>query len=217
MLGHIRTLVLTDVPTKSTSPDTAQRIIDFIKGCAEEEKWAALQASVGYQMPPGPDRLSAERHYARSLFSLTKLVLEMAPEREFAGPSGGWSRIANHTQMLSSTLDPDCETYLTAAKDDFSFFGSEECGQPDTEGLAPIPIAAFTEKLTIDPGKSQDGLSTNSNSMTAQQELLHDVLAEVSRFRKTKKGEHEAAIADGTADHVDGYWSGIIEIVRPRH
>jgi hypothetical protein len=214
-LGQIRTLVLTDVPSRSRTPDTAQRLIDFIKGCAEEDRWAVLQASVGYQLPPGSDRRSAETQYARSLFPFRRLVLEMAPELQDMGPSGGWLCPTNPSQMLSSTLDPDCETYLNAAKDDFSFFGSEECGQPDTEGLAPIPIAAFKEKMTIDPSGHRNGNGMNGKSITVQQPV-YDVLAEVSRFRKGKKAEHEAVIAAGITDHVEGYWNGTIEVVRPR-
>jgi hypothetical protein len=213
-LGQLRTLVLTSVPSRSNTPATAQRIIDFIKGCAEEEHWAVLRASVGYQLPPGPDRRSAERQYARSLFPFRKLVLEMAPELQEAGSLGGpWHRPANQRQMLSSTLDADCEAYLNAAKDDFSFFGSEECGQPDTEGLAPIPMAAFREKMTLDySGQQQE---TNGVGKAVVQPMF-DVLAEVSRFRKAKKAEYETVVAAGTADHVDGHWNGVIEVVRPK-
>lgn len=215
-MGEIRALVLTDVPAKSSSRAAAENIISFIKDCAEEERWAALEAAVGYQLPPGPDRRSAELYYARTLFPFRKLVLEMAAEvspsyvtgkgRSF-GKAGGV--VSN---MLSSTLDPDCESYLNAAKDDFSFFASEECGQPDTEGTAPIPLVAFQEKMSIEP------YSTNENAgegNSIPNEQIYDVLAEVSQFRRLKKADHEAALAQGE-NHVDGYWSGVIEVVRPR-
>jgi hypothetical protein len=218
-LGQIRTLVLTDVPTKSTTTDTARNIITFIKNCAEEERWAALQASVGYELPPGPDRRYAEREYARTLFPFRKLVLEMSNEASKSPSSPNARRRSTKSgppplNMLSSTLDPDCEAYLSAAKDDFSFFGSEECGQPDTEALAHVPLAAFREKMTLEGGTSQTN-GYSSGGQMAVQEPLHDVLAEVSRFRRTKKAEYEAALSAGL-DHVEGYWSGVIEVVRPR-
>jgi hypothetical protein len=215
-LGEICTLVLTNVPTKSSSPDTAARIINFIKDCAEEEHWATLKASVGYQLPPGPDRRSAELYYARTIFPFRKLVLEMAPELSRSSIAGNRRSLGRAgsvvSNMLSSTLDPDCETYLNAAKDDFSFFASEECGLPDTEGTAPVPLVALQEKMSIEPYPANH-ITDEGNS--TPQEQIYDVLAEVSRFRRSKKADYEVASARGE-NHVDGHWSGVIEVVRPR-
>ena len=216
-LKEIRTLVLTNVPFKSDTANTANNTIKFIEGCAEEERWAALKASVGYQLPPGPDRRSAEKQYAQTLFPFRKLVLEMASETaKTPSSSSHWQRGARPGSrgMLSSTLDPDCETYLNAAKDDFSFFGSEECGQPDTEISSRIPFAAFREKMTIEPDTARAGELRNGKDLAVQQPV-YDVLAEVSRFRRMKKAEHDAAILAG-GEQVDGYWSGIVEVIRPR-
>ena len=218
-MKQIRTLVLTDVPTRSRTANVAGNIIKFIESCAEEERWAALKASVGYQLPPGPDRRSAERQYAQTIFPFRKLVLEMAAERPMKPQgSGSWAGRRNgesqSSSTLSSTLDPDCETYLNAAKDDFSFFGSEECGQPDADMAARIPIAAFREKMTIDFDTSI-GHRSGKRKDSAVQEQSYDVLAEISRFRRTKKAEFEAAVAAGR-EHVEGHWTGVIEVIRPR-
>ncbi|KIW01490.1 uncharacterized protein PV09_06970 [Verruconis gallopava] len=209
-LGNIRTLVLSSVPSKPDTPEIAARIIDFIKGCAEEEQWAELLASVGYQLPPGRDRRSAERHYAHTLFPLEKLVLEVVSKQDGADSQSGWIRPSSQSRMLSSTLDPDCETYLNAARHDFSFFGSEECGQPDREGLAPFPTAIFREKMT----HADDCQTLKGHNNTAGIQRVYDVIGDISSFRQAKKEEHNFACGNG---HIDGYWSGTIEVVRPMH
>lgn len=210
-LESLRTLVLTEVPPKSPTPTTAARIIAFIRECAEEERWAHLRASTSYQLPPGQNRHAAEKQFAQTLFPLRKVVLEMAPDRPDVA---SWHRPSFPTLMLSSTLDPDCETYLSAGKDDFSFFGAEECGQPDGDGLAHIPLAAFTEKMSV--GMEEQDQFTGKGSSASRKPQVYDVLQEVSKFRKATKMKHEVALARGDTEHVEGYWSGIIEVVRPR-
>ncbi|QDS68832.1 hypothetical protein FKW77_006566 [Venturia effusa] len=213
MLPNMQTLVLTDVPQRTSTPDIAHHIIQFITDCAEEAHWAKRQASVGYALPPGRDRRSAEKQYARSLFPLRRLVLEMAPDLPAAKVTTGWRRGANPAVAFSSVQDPDCEAFWSAAQNDFSFFGGEECGQPDTDGLR-LPLIALTEKMTIAPDIFD---SKNLQGPKALKAPLFEVLPEISKFRRAKKTQYENAISRGLRDpFIDGFWDGEIIIIRPR-
>jgi hypothetical protein len=217
MVPTLQTLVLTDVPPKTYTPDAAKHIIQFITDCASEAHWSKLQASVGYALPPGRDRRSAEREYARSLFALRRLTLEMGPEQPIATPTSGWRRPSNPSVALSSVLDPDCETFWDAAQNDFSFFGSEECGQPDDDGSGRVPLVALTEKMTITPEDMERRGMGNWTAPKRSDAPAFDVLGEVSKFRKAKKAQYEAAVARGERDvYVEGYWAGEIVVIRPR-
>lgn len=242
MLPNLQTLVLTDVPAKAPSDDVAKHLIQFILDCSEEANWAKLQASVGYELPPGRDRRDTEQRYARTLFALQRLVLEVAQERPDSPVhnrswrhSGGIGTIPN---SKSSVEDPDCETFWTAARDDFSFFGDEECGQPD--GLERrVPLAALMEKMSVvaDADEPSEGIAPWQNGGMWQEEnreasmvrrmaemgaadeqmKKYNVLAEVSKFRKEKRRAREIAVARGDADaFVEGFWVGEIVVVRPK-
>lgn len=213
MLPNLQTLVLTDVPQKTNTPEIARHLIQFITDCAEEVHWAKLQASVGYALPPGRDRRSAERQYARSLFPLQRLVLEMAPDLPAVKATTGWRRGTNPAVAFSSVQDPDCEAFWGAAQNDFSFFGGEECGQPDTDGLR-LPLIALTEKLTIAPEDLENGYMQGPKALKAP---LFEVLPEISKFRRAKKAQYEDAVSRGLKDvFIDGFWDGEIIIIRPR-
>ncbi|KAF2437010.1 hypothetical protein EJ08DRAFT_667071 [Tothia fuscella] len=200
MTPNLQTLVLTDVPQKSLTPTTAQHLIQFITDCSNESHWAVQQSKVGYALPPGRDRRSAERQYAQSLFPLQRIVLEMAPEKFEAINPSRWQ-----TTTYSSVLDPDCETLWNAAKDDFSFFGAEECGQPDADPASFVSLATLTEKMTV--------VDEDHNRRGGE---MYDVLAEVGRFRREKKAEYERAVKRDPGAFVEGYWKGEIVVIRPR-
>lgn len=74
----LRTLVLTAVPEYSDSEIISQELISFIKACAKETDQANAEARLSYASPPGQNRQAFERDYARSIFALETLVLEMA-------------------------------------------------------------------------------------------------------------------------------------------
>ncbi|TID23010.1 leucine rich repeat domain protein [Venturia nashicola] len=213
MLPNMQTLVLTDVPQKAHSPEIASRLIQFITDCAEEAHWAKRQASLDYALPPGRDRRSAERQHARSLFPLQRLVLEMAPDLPTVNSTTGWRRGTNPTVAFSSVQDPDCEAFWAAAQNDFSFFGGEECGQPDTDGIR-LPLIALTEKMTIAFDDLEHG---NMQGPKALKAPLFEVLPEISKFRRAKKAQFQDAISRGLKDvFIDGFWDGEIIIIRPR-
>jgi len=214
MMPNLETLVLTDVPPRAKTQEPAKNIIQFIRDCATEAHWAKRQASVGYALPPGRDRRSAECQYARSLFPLRRVVLEMAPQeaepRDWRPPS---------SSTYSSVLDPDCETFWTAAKDDFSFFGTEECGLPDADPAAHVPLAALTEKMVVVPDENGEPVRGSQTRVLETKTTLpaFDVLAEISRFRQERRREHEAGVARGNVNaYVEGYWDGDIVVIRPR-
>jgi hypothetical protein len=222
MLPQLQTLVLTAVPSKSTSRDEAEHLIQFITDCASEAHWAKISSKVGYAFPPGADRRSQEKAYARSLFPLRRIVLEMAPEATVPSSSGGWrhpsTRHQSAAQTFSSVQDPDCEAFWTAAKDDFSFFGGEECGLPDQEGIPHVPLAALMEKMVVDePDEFDEGARKPSFPGGKAPVQMFDVLEQVSRFRKDKKAQHELAVRRGESGaYVEGYWDGEIVVIRPR-
>jgi hypothetical protein len=216
MTPNLRTLVLTDVPLKASTPQVAKHLIQFITDCSNEAHWAVQQSKVGYALPPGRDRRSAERQYAHSLFPLQRIVLEMAPEKIEEINPARWQ-----TTTYSSVLDPDCETLWNAAKDDFSFFGNEECGQPDADPASFVSLATLTEKMVVVP--DEDALKMQQlqqrQAMVEQSanKLTFDVLAEVGKFRRERKAEFEEAAQMGKRDvFVEGYWKGEIVVVRPR-
>ena len=196
----------------------------------------------------------------RGLFALAAVVLEVGgdegaaeqpgsptspaspgaaygPERRGANRSwrhsGGVGTIPD---SKSSVEDPDCETFWDAASNDFSFFGGEECGQPDGEAtLGWAGMVAMGEKISVgDDGDAEDAWDGHRGSVWTegsvdvnrsrreslppkQQVKMYDVLSELSKFRKEKKRLREMAIARGETDpYVEGYWDGDIIVVRPK-
>ena len=84
MLPHLRTLALTDVPTRAWTRAVPDSIIAFIAACGEESHWSRLRSRSTYALPPGGGRgrgrASAEATYATSLFALRRqVVLEARP------------------------------------------------------------------------------------------------------------------------------------------
>jgi hypothetical protein len=112
----------------------------------------------------------------------------------------------------SSTEDADSEAFWEAAAQDFSFFGEEECGLPDSEPGRTVPLEAMS------------GLEVAPQCATVAQEPRNnvsvptptDVLAEISKFRKEKKAAFENLLRMGYVDpDVEGYWPGNITVIRP--
>jgi hypothetical protein len=224
MVPNLQTLLLTDVPTHSPSSEASTNIISFISACAEEAYWSSIQSKHAYALPPGRDRISAEKTYAKSLFALRRVILEMkpvSPVRNVAGP------ISPSFVGKSSVEDPDCEEFWTAGEKDFSFFGpgEEECGVPNVGIEKRIPLEARMGKMVVDerPGNPSPVLSRWSsgprvNSWEVKSPLkveMFDVLAAVSKFRKDKKLEYQNAVRSGNVSpYVEGYWEGDIIVVK---
>ncbi|KAK8159484.1 hypothetical protein IWX90DRAFT_516027 [Phyllosticta citrichinensis] len=159
MLPRASQLVLTDIPA-TAPPDTpvVRRLTQFVADCAAESTIARLRAKRAYDLPPGRDRAVAEREYARSLFALRRVVLEIVPppadtdaddDYDDADATASGAKKRNKQKKpspwrvyptKSSTEDADSEAFWAAAEGDFSFFAADECGVPALEpGRGPPP------------------------------------------------------------------------------
>lgn len=235
MLPNLQTLILTDVPSKSASPDAAIHIAQFLTDCSQESHQSHLLSSMTYALPPSLAlRRDAQLCYARSLFALRQLVLEVAPAPSPSGQQTSVNRSWRHSggkgtipDSWSSVEDPDCEAFWVAARGDFSFFGEEECGQPGFEGAIPW-AAAVTEKMTVESpagdddempwGRDEawDGDGTQRPAPRTERRPMFDVLGEVAKFRREKKRLHDLAVARGDGDgYVEGYWDGDVVVIKP--
>ncbi|KAF2656697.1 hypothetical protein K491DRAFT_715104 [Lophiostoma macrostomum CBS 122681] len=208
MLPKVHTLVLTDVPSHTDNSDMIRRLIQFIQDCAEEVTIANMRARHTYILPPGRTRAVAEREYARSLFALKRIVLEIAPPQ--AAPkkiSTTWRQYPTK----SSTEDTDSEAFWQAAAHDFSFFGDEECGLPNAEPNQTLPLAMSGLMLASE----MPARTPRPAQAPAEKSRLIDVVAEIAAFRKERKAAYQAAVQYGAAEPVvNGYWPGDITVVR---
>ena len=209
MLPNIHTLVLTDVPTRTDDEKVVARLVQFIKDCAEEVAISKMRANHTYILPPGRSRHTAEREYAKSLFALRRIILEVAP------PKAAPKKITTSWRAYptkSSTEDTDSEAFWEAATHDFSFFGDEECGLPNSEPGRGPPLAAMSglmlaEKRPAPPPKPR--------LPDPQTKPMLDVVGEIGKFRREKKAAFHSAAQLGDAEpFVEGYWPGDITVIR---
>ena len=170
-LPHLRTLVLTNVPTSvPQSSPVIPALRQLISACADEAQLALLRAKTNYSLPPGRSRQAAEIHHARSLFALRLIVLEIAPiqlEAKNNVPRSanlkGWHHLRQRMSMSkSSTGDPDSETFWSAAENDFSFFGEEgeeqdECGIYQHDPDKYFPTAHLDDKIFVSQDELRSG------------------------------------------------------------
>ncbi|KAF2641719.1 hypothetical protein P280DRAFT_497663 [Massarina eburnea CBS 473.64] len=209
MLPKVHTLVLTDVPSQTYDEELPKRIIQFIRDCAEEVEIANLRASHTYILTPGRSRKIAEREYARGLFALRRIILEVAPPQEAPKKiTTSWRSYPTK----SSTEDTDSEAFWEAATHDFSFFDDEECGLPTLEPGRGPPLAAMS-------GLMLDSRNPAPFPKPQQPELalkpMLDVVDEIGKFRRERKSAFAAAVRVGEAEpQVEGYWPGNIIVVR---
>ncbi|KAL5358062.1 hypothetical protein BJX96DRAFT_163508 [Aspergillus floccosus] len=167
-IPHLETLVLTDVPSHvPANSSVLKSLIRFITACSNEALLATLQAGSDYSLPPGQARAKAEQDRARSLFSLRRLVLEVTPVDRSKGPAGltAWKPLSYHSgTSKSSTGDRDSENLWSAAMDDFSFFGEDECGVPQNDPGKYFPMAVLNEKVTLVPEDEGSNFASSSDS-----------------------------------------------------
>ncbi|KAH7405965.1 hypothetical protein DE146DRAFT_608408 [Phaeosphaeria sp. MPI-PUGE-AT-0046c] len=208
MLPKMHTLVLTEVPTSTHDSEVFNRIIQYIKDAAEETSIARQRAQHSYSLPPGRSRAIAEREHAYGIFALQRIVLEMAP------PPAAVKKVTTSWRAYptkSSTEDADSEAFWEAATQDFSFFGEEECGLPDSEPGRTLPLRAMSG-LELAPKPHPELLSAPKH---VQIQPLYDVVAEIAKFRKEREAAYNTIVAMGdTSPDVEGYWPGNITVVR---
>ncbi|KAJ4383919.1 hypothetical protein N0V86_000762 [Didymella sp. IMI 355093] len=209
MLPKVHTLVLTDLPASTNDPDLIHRLIQYIKDAAEEASIAKHRAKHTYMLPPGRSRNVAEREYARSLFALKRIVLEMAPPQvQHKKISTSWRAYPTK----SSTEDADSEAFWEAATHDFSFFDDEECGVPTREPGRGLPLAVMSG-LELAVHRPVPTSNTKMVEPAVQPQL--DVVAQIGKFRKERKAAYNNLLSLGEADpEVEGYWPGDITVVR---
>lgn len=212
-ISHCETLVLTDIPSHipPNSP-ILYTLTRFITACSNEALLATLQAGSDYSLPPGQDRYQAEQQRSRSLFGLRRIILEVT---DTSHRLISW-KPANQRNgtTISSTGDRDSEALWAAATDDFSFFGDEECGIPDSDPGKYFPMAVLNEKVSLSPsddsssppsgaespflgdvnsrrGPTSTGSRHNDTSKKRQVLQNIDLVAQLAAFRREKKAEYE--------------------------
>jgi hypothetical protein len=210
MLPKVHTLVLTDVPVSTTDTRIVHRLIQYIKDAAEEASIARQRAIHSYALPPGRSRATAEKEHAQSLFALKRIVFEMAPPEV---PSKKVSTSWRAYPTKSSTEDADSEAFWEAATYDFSFFGEEECGLPDTESRRTLPLAAISG-LELAPARTVVPSKPADNNMVQNLRLI-DVIDEVAKFRKDTKAKYDNLLHMGYSNpELEGYWPGDVTVIR---
>lgn len=209
MLPHVTTLVLTNVPPLSPNRQVADRIIRFIKQCAEESSLARKQAILDYSAPPGRrGQSSALKYSADRIFALKRLVLELATvqDKVHNGKASPWV----HQNTKSMTEDRDSEALWTASETDFSFFGDEECVFPTLD----------TDRAALYTGTSEKEVSVGQPSQhappaTSDQTPRIDNVALISAFRKERKAAQQRRLAMGNYEvETEGLWNGVVQVVR---
>lgn len=209
MLPHVQTLVLTDVPSFSPNRDVADRIIGFIKNCAEEASLARKQAALDYSAPPGRrGHASALKDSATKIFALRRLVLEL--ESDEAARRNSKASPWHHQGTKSMTEDRDSEALWSASETDFSFFGEEECTFPTLEtGRFAFYSGAGEKEVSF-------GQPAPSPLIQKRDIPKVDNIALISAFRKERKAAHQrlvAASANPEAE-TEGCWDGLVQVVR---
>jgi hypothetical protein len=206
-IPHLETLVLTDVPSH-VAPNSSiiSALKRFITACSNEALLATLQAGSDYSLPPGQARMQAEQHRSRSIFGLRRLVLEIThvdTSKLTSWKPGNQYNATGH----SSTGDRDSENLWSAATNDFSFFGEEECGIPENDPGKYFPMAVLNEKVSLMPDEDSThspdslhlrrhhslGANVNLPQKLPQVQTL-DLVAVLAAFRREKKAEYEEVV-----------------------
>lgn len=211
MLPHLNTLVLTDIPPFSPTMDVAERLICFVRQCAEEASLARAHAQADYAHPPGRrGHAAALKHSADRIFALKRIVLEMAPDGLGRRPSRAsqW----HYAGSKSVTEDRDSETLWSAAETDFSFFGEEDYGFPSLDSGRYAHSAESGKEVNFSNGF---GVPRNAQPLKLPTQPRFDTIALLSAFRKERKATHQRSVAGGAIDPDTGHWDGIIELIHP--
>ncbi|KAJ6196641.1 leucine rich repeat protein [Bipolaris maydis] len=208
MLPNLHTLVLTSVPI-AAEKYVVDRVIQFIKDAADEASIARQRARNTYALPPGRRRTLAEEEYARSLFALRRIVLEMASPQPIPKKiSTSWRAYPTK----STTEDADSEAFWEAASHDFSFFGDEECGQPSQQLVRQLPLEAMSG---LELATDHTHPAPESRKPEVSPRRLFDVIGEIGKFRRERKTAYDELLATGEVNpDVKGYWPGDITVVR---
>jgi hypothetical protein len=174
VLPNLRSLILTGVPASvPQSSPVIPALKKFISACADEDALAHLRAKTNYSLPPGRARMDAEGHHAKSLFALKVIILEMAQPGQTNAKAKlqtkGWGHLRQKISMSkSSTGDRDSENFMSAAENDFSFFGEEgeeqdECGIYQHDPEKYFPTSHMDGLIAVSPEESINHFGTSPN------------------------------------------------------
>jgi hypothetical protein len=199
MLPNLKTLILTDVPSKTRRRHIIETLALFLQECAEEEELMRLEMLARHNAVN-------QKPCLEPTVKLHELMLEMTskPEPIFAPRSP--HRSPRHSFTKSSTEDPDSELFMNNSESDFSFFGEDDGGLLISEGRVDRPIMV-DEGLMLDV---DDG-------------HLIDVISELANFRKEKRRRFETfqrLIRQGCNENLNveiallGHWRGEVKVVR---
>jgi hypothetical protein len=194
-LASLKTLILTGVPSSSTSEDIASSIINFICLCAAESQSAWTQAFSDYALPPGRrGNIAAVRQAAKQRFALTRIVLEVTSKHGIDGSTAKDFNAEDGETMLSMTEDRDSEAFWAASNADFSFFDKDD-GSLSRDGPAYSSVSGGGTRMASG----------------------FDTIALVAAFRKDRKiafERQQAASFDNHSPSTAGYWDGVVQVVR---
>ncbi|KEQ67796.1 uncharacterized protein M437DRAFT_37954 [Aureobasidium melanogenum CBS 110374] len=216
ILPHLTTLVLTEVPPSTPTPETPQRLISFIHSCAEETSLAKLQAQLDWTLPPGRRTShSHQKELLRKSFALEQVVLEVAPytlDQKKNEAASAW----RHRGTKSMTQDQDSEALWAASQTDFSFFGEGETNSLDTFLEPPKPLSIMSGmEVSVNSPSSSSHHSPPQPATDSSPKPEIDVIAQLSKFRKATKTEYQSRLAKGEEEPtVEGFWDGNIKVVR---
>lgn len=211
MIPHLNTLVLTEVPQSSPTMDVADRLISFLRQCAEEASLAKTHATLDYSLPPGRrGHAAALKHSADKIFALKRIVLEMAPDQAYrrASRASQW----HYAGSKSVTEDRDSETLWSAAETDFSFFGDDDYSFPSLDSGRYAHSAETGKEVSFGNGFVVPG---SSPPVKPPAQPKFDTIALLSAFRKERKAAHQRSVAAGAIDPETGHWDGVIEVINP--
>ena len=218
-LPKLRTLVLTNVPCTSNEPRVVKALKAFVSDCADEYRLANLRAQFERNNVRRSSVASLGRHKNRpeQIFALREIVLEMATSQDAPTtlPISPQTPTAPRFPAIrdwSSTEDSDTEALWTAAENDFSFFGDEECGLPDKEPGMHFPRSTLAEKLPL-PTNSTLADPEPPARASSKPTVIVDTIQELAAFRRERKAAFDLARRRG-AEFVDGYWPGEVKIIR---
>jgi hypothetical protein len=126
----LKHLCLTSVPPMVSDMLLIESFINLIERCASAATRATQSSTHAYQLPPGLSGTAAasvQKHYAKTLFGLQKITLEMAQGRNTS---------SNTVANTSVAARDDVHELWQSAREDFSFFTDERVGSSDQSRLA---------------------------------------------------------------------------------
>ncbi|KAF4554627.1 Hypothetical protein D9617_4g003820 [Elsinoe fawcettii] len=205
---HLRTLVLSSFPSHSSTHTPITRLISFLTACASESLLATQLSETDYSLPPHQRSQLHRREAAKKLFALETIILEVVPTNQDRRPSG-W-------KGKSMTDDRDSADLWRTAESDFSFFGEEG------ETIYPTIMdgrGGFESGLEVAPAGMGEG-AKGKGKVEGREEWV-DNIAELGKWRRLKKGEWERGVErakamgnDEMGVEVEGYWPGVVRVVR---